>query len=200
MESAKRKPGAQPKFSKDDDTLLYNYVKEFGEDYWIKAANFIPSKTPKQCKDRWFCYINPNLNNAPWTDEEDEEIMRLFKLIGSKWSVMSKSQTLSSRLPNKIRFRFLKLQRLDRSKARFSVKSRSKKRPRGESKGLNDNINLLERFPAMCEPKVRIEPDNNLNQLPERHEEIEQSEDLIDRVFKSVLCDMNIDDFLYMKG
>lgn len=200
MEPTKRKPGAQPKFSKEDDTLLYNYVKEFGEDNWSKIAKFIPSKTPKQCKDRWSCYINPNLNNAPWTDEEDEEIIRLFKLIGSKWSVMSKSQVLSSRLPNKIRFRFLKLQRLDRSKARLAVKSKLKKPLRGESKSLNNNLTILDRYPVNREQKNRIEPDNNNNQLPERHDDTEQSEDLIDRVFKSVLCDMNIDDFLFMKG
>lgn len=41
-------------------------------------------------RERWLYYLNPNLNHANWTKEEDEMIMKLRNEYGPKWMLISK--------------------------------------------------------------------------------------------------------------
>lgn len=60
------------------DTLGILHVNEQHENAqskmtvkWSEIAASIPGRMGKQCRERWFNHLNPELTKAPWTDEED---------------------------------------------------------------------------------------------------------------------------------
>lgn len=91
----------------------------------------------------------------------------------------------------------MKLQRMDKSKARFAIKARSKRALNKLHKRKEEELSLYEKFPVSAIDDRNTHNPNHKSE--EKSNEDEQSEDLIDRVLKSVLCDMNIEDFLNMK-
>lgn len=38
---------------------------------WSEIAASIPGRLGKQCRERWFNHLSPDLTKAPWTDQED---------------------------------------------------------------------------------------------------------------------------------
>lgn len=76
-------------FTKEEDAILIDGVKKFGED-WKSISSLLENRTEKQCKDRFNSYLKPDINYLPWTSEEDELLVYLYRLIGPKWKVMSK--------------------------------------------------------------------------------------------------------------
>jgi len=40
----------------------------------------------KQCRERWFNFLNPEINRKPFTDEEDLTILEERRRIGNRWS------------------------------------------------------------------------------------------------------------------
>ena len=53
---------------------------------WHTLSLSIPSRTPKQCRERWNGSLNPQLNNTPWTKEELNKVYSLINNIGTKWN------------------------------------------------------------------------------------------------------------------
>lgn len=50
----------------------------------------MPGRTDNQCRERWFRAINPNINRGPWTEEEDENIIKYIARCGFKWTFIAK--------------------------------------------------------------------------------------------------------------
>ena len=46
-------------------------------------------RNPRQCKDRWSNYLNPNLNVGDWTQEEDDLILKKREELGPKWKIIA---------------------------------------------------------------------------------------------------------------
>lgn len=104
-----RKCGAQPKFSDTEDKKLKDMVSRLGTNNWSIISKQFKDKTPKQCRDRWRNYVDPELRHDMWSVEEDEMLIEKFKQIGSKWTVMMKY--FNHRSSNDIRYRWMKLSR-----------------------------------------------------------------------------------------
>lgn len=107
-----RKQGAQPKFSESNDKKLMQFVKTYGTDSWEKIAKLFRNKSPKQCRDRWENYVNPDISKAPWSEEEDNLALKLYSEYGPKWTMVK--QHFEKRTANDIRFRVLKLKRREK--------------------------------------------------------------------------------------
>jgi myb proto-oncogene protein len=58
----------------------------------------------KQCRERWFNHLNPDINRNPWTEEEDLVILEKQKAKGNRWSDISKG--LTGRTENAVKNRF----------------------------------------------------------------------------------------------
>lgn len=106
----KRKCGAQPKFTKEEDARLVELVKKLGENEWNEVAYLLKTKTVKQCRDRWKNYANPELSHAEWTKAEDELLFKKVEEKGTRWTMIK--NFFPGRSINDVRYRWLKLNKL----------------------------------------------------------------------------------------
>ena len=61
-------------WSAEEDEKLIAWVKAEGPNKWAQAAALIPGRSGKQCRERWFNNLNPNVKKGNWSKEEDELI------------------------------------------------------------------------------------------------------------------------------
>ncbi len=70
-----------------EDRLLITHVERLGVRAWGDAVKTLNKRfTAKQCRDRWFNYLSPDLNHGPWTAEEDEQLVVMQAKFGKKWA------------------------------------------------------------------------------------------------------------------
>ncbi|KAF9900624.1 hypothetical protein EC991_007084, partial [Linnemannia zychae] len=103
----------------EEDRKLSELVKEYGPEKWVFIASKIGSRTGKQCRERWHNHLDPNINKAPFTHEEDMRILELYSLMGSKWAEMAKH--MPGRPDNAIKNHFNTT--MQRKKRRMSMPS-----------------------------------------------------------------------------
>jgi hypothetical protein len=91
-------------WTQSEDELLLNAVSQFGAKKWTDVAKFVPSRTSKQCRERWFNRLCPDIKHEPFEPWEDEIILQKQKEIGNRWSVIA--QHLPGRSTNSIKNRW----------------------------------------------------------------------------------------------
>eukprot|EP00924_Labyrinthula_sp_SR-Ha-C_P003806 augustus_masked-scaffold_3-processed-gene-5.51-mRNA-1 protein AED:0.14 eAED:0.33 QI:0/-1/0/1/-1/1/1/0/232 len=77
---------------------------------WKFAEDYIKGRTSKQCRERWVLVLDPTICKAEWTQQEDETLLTLQKLIGNKWTLI-KELMENNRTENSIKLRYKKLAR-----------------------------------------------------------------------------------------
>merc|ERR1711976_33707 len=99
------KPGlTKGPWSIDEDRKLLDWVKIQGPCKWSQCADIIIGRSGKQCRERWYNTLHPEVKKGNWTAEEDYIIFVTFAKVGSKWSYMAKQ--LQGRTENSIKNRF----------------------------------------------------------------------------------------------
>lgn len=83
-------PKIRSKFNVNEDQIIINWVKANGPINWKACALMIDNKTKIQCRDRWFNVLDPMIISKRFDEIEDFFILRLYLVIGSKWSLISK--------------------------------------------------------------------------------------------------------------
>jgi hypothetical protein len=102
------------KFSVADDDQLRSLVATLGTNNWTRIAERIGDKNARQCKDRWFNYLCPELNTACWSGEEDMLLQQKFLEFGNKWVRIA--QFFPNRTGAMVKNRLNTLQRRDRKR------------------------------------------------------------------------------------
>lgn len=77
-------------WSQQEDKILAKLVDELGAERWVAIAERLGTRSGKQCRERWHNHIDPSINKAPFTHEEDALIIQMYEKMGSKWAEMSK--------------------------------------------------------------------------------------------------------------
>jgi hypothetical protein len=72
-------------FQPPEDALLRRLVDEFGTGDWRRIAVQMPDRSPRQCRERYQTYLNPTVNTAPWSEQEDALLLAKFERLGSRW-------------------------------------------------------------------------------------------------------------------
>lgn len=135
------------KFTRAEDIKLRDLVNKYSTNNWKIIAKELPPRTPRQCRERWNNYIDPNLSQEPWTQEEDEILLHIHDQFGNHW------KQIESYLPNRSK---------NSIKKRWSVLMTSESQPsQTNTSQYNDTSNLL----VKKLPLVFLTP-NNLNVPP----------------------------------
>lgn len=87
--SPQNKKFKKAKFSKAEDMLLKELVLANGTNNWAFIASRFTNRNVRQVKERWEYYLSPDVNNGPWTPEEDMLLLQKYNEFGSKWTAIS---------------------------------------------------------------------------------------------------------------
>lgn len=139
-------------FTPEEDALIRDYVASNGPRSWPRITSVLPHRSSKQCRERWFNHLDPNVMKAPWTQEEDNFIYQQYKILGGKWSTISKM--LHGRTDNAIKNRW-----------NSSISKRLTKDPNGLEIILPDNSKRKPKIKC-CENKMKIIQNNNFGNGP----------------------------------
>nr|QSD99634.1 MYB family transcription factor [Melilotus albus] len=73
-----------------EDAKLKKLVDELGPHNWNNIAEHIHGRSGKSCRLRWVNQLDPKINKAPFSDEEEEKLVYAHKLYGTKWALICK--------------------------------------------------------------------------------------------------------------
>lgn len=128
----------------EEDKKLIDWIKTNGASNWTSCSEFITGRSGKQCRERWLNALNPLLKKGSWEPEEDYIIFKLFKKLGSKWSIIS--NYISGRTENSIKNRFYSTLRRIAAESKTLDKKSQKRNQEDQSKIKLSLDTLMEYF------------------------------------------------------
>jgi Myb-like DNA-binding protein FlbD len=85
MASHRRGPWSQA-----EDAYLCQLVHTQGALNWVRIAQLISSRSPKQCRERYHQNLKPSLNHEPISPEEGLQIERMVGEMGKRWAEIAR--------------------------------------------------------------------------------------------------------------
>ncbi|XP_047333124.1 transcription factor WER-like [Impatiens glandulifera] len=77
-------------WNEEEDRVLMEYIRVHGCGRWNRIGNITGlMRCGKSCRLRWLNYLNPMINHGDFSDEENDLIIRLHKLLGNRWSLIA---------------------------------------------------------------------------------------------------------------
>ena len=71
----------------EEDAKLLQYVEEYGvHGAWPLIAEHMENRTGKQCRERFFNHLSPDIKKGAWTKEEDNVIVEQQNKLGNQWT------------------------------------------------------------------------------------------------------------------
>ena len=72
-----------------EDEILKAAVMKYGKHQWARVSSLLVRKSAKQCKARWYEWLDPSIKKTEWTREEDEKLLHLAKLMPTQWRTIA---------------------------------------------------------------------------------------------------------------
>jgi len=72
-----------------EDEILKAAVMKYGKNQWARISSLLVRKSAKQCKARWFEWLDPSIKKTEWSREEDEKLLHLAKLMPTQWRTIA---------------------------------------------------------------------------------------------------------------
>ncbi|KAL7110214.1 hypothetical protein ACP275_05G010900 [Erythranthe tilingii] len=94
-------------WSKEEDDILREQIRVHGTENWAIIASKFKDKTTRQCRRRWFTYLNSDFKKGGWSPEEDMLLCEAQKIFGNRWTEIAK--VVSGRTDNAVKNRFTTL-------------------------------------------------------------------------------------------
>ena len=188
-------------WTKSDDKTLKVAVSIFEGSNWVLIANYVnthvssktPSKSSKQCRERWVNHLNPDIDSEPISTKEANLIFNLHKKLGNQWSKIA--ENLPGRNDNYIKNWFVcRLRRIVRCVKKGDVKLELPKNW-NEFKQI---LHLLD-----CLYKFYISPEKGKNMAEMVHSQIKKRKNDGDKYIHNMIekLDVTIDKVdSYVKG
>ncbi|CAI5700865.1 hypothetical protein KXD40_005782 [Peronospora effusa] len=72
-----------------EDEILKAAVMKYGMNQWARVASLLSRKSAKQCKARWYEWLDPSIKKTEWNRQEEEKLLHLVKLMPSQWRTIA---------------------------------------------------------------------------------------------------------------
>ncbi|XP_071739095.1 cell division cycle 5-like protein [Rutidosis leptorrhynchoides] len=89
-----------------EDEILKAAVMKYGKNQWARISSLLVRKSAKQCKARWYEWLDPSIKKTEWTREEVEKLLHLAKLMPTQWRTIA---PIVGRTPSQCLERYEKL-------------------------------------------------------------------------------------------
>ena len=76
-------------WNKEEDKKLLELYNKYGKN-WAKISKEMRTRTGKQIRDRFLNSLDKGINKSKFTKDEDEEIIKLYKIYGNSWCIIAK--------------------------------------------------------------------------------------------------------------
>ncbi|KAL7586140.1 hypothetical protein Lser_V15G37631 [Lactuca serriola] len=103
-EALKQKERHIVSWSQEEDEILREQISIHGTDNWTIIASKFKDKTTRQCRRRWFTYLNSDFKKGGWSPEEDMLLCEAQRIFGNRWTEIAK--VVSGRTDNAVKNRF----------------------------------------------------------------------------------------------
>lgn len=74
-----------------EDEIIREFVNQNGDKEWAKLALLLHGRTGKQCRERFKNHLDSSLSNTPWTNDDDEKLIKLHEQFGNSWTKIAKN-------------------------------------------------------------------------------------------------------------
>ncbi|KAI6686460.1 hypothetical protein NL676_032373 [Syzygium grande] len=106
-EDSKKKERHIVTWSQEEDDILREQIGIHGTENWSIIASKFKDKTTRQCRRRWYTYLNSDFKKGGWSPEEDILLCEAQKIFGNRWTEIAK--VVSGRTDNAVKNRFTTL-------------------------------------------------------------------------------------------
>lgn len=72
-----------------EDEILKAAVMKYGLNQWSRVSSLLVRKSAKQCKERWYNWLDPKIKKTDWTKKESEQLLTLSKMFPSQWKTIA---------------------------------------------------------------------------------------------------------------
>ena len=72
-----------------EDEVLKAAVMKYGKNQWARVASLLNRKSSKQCKARWYEWLDPSIRKTEWSRDEEEKLLHLAKLYPCQWRTIA---------------------------------------------------------------------------------------------------------------
>lgn len=80
------------KWTKEDDEMIKEGVKQFGTKAWKKVASLLPNRSWTQCRSRYYQSLLQESRKGHWSELENARLLLLLFFYGiSDWKIISKN-------------------------------------------------------------------------------------------------------------
>jgi hypothetical protein len=100
------------KFTFREDAVLRGLVQDYGTNDWMAIASHMHGRDSRQCKERWFHYLSPNLVQFPWNPADDALLELRVVQHGHKWKMFESDFPGRTDISIKNRFNVLARRRM----------------------------------------------------------------------------------------
>jgi hypothetical protein len=106
--SQKQRKMKEP-FTQEEDSIIFTFVMENGISKISELNSMLPSRTVRQIRERYRLYLDPNVIQTSFSNEEDAKLMELVDKYGQQWSKLA--SMFNGRTDVQLKYRFKKLTR-----------------------------------------------------------------------------------------